>query len=397
VIEPRQQSDATSRTVRNHVARIDRLIDAVRIAFEIRPADREAPVDDDLVMLAITHGVRAEVARAAQIIGATDDATALLTSLAQMDAMRSLTARAGTRRVVADLEQRGVPALVMKGVALGVQTGRGAADRPGTDVDLLVRPDDWQRAHEYFVSSGYESSSWMPPPRPDLCTRYVQWSYHEAAYRQDPNTVDLHWRLGPGHCDSITAELVLARRVEVDADGVILPTLHPDDALVQTLLHGAKDGWCRLRSVVDAHLLSSRTTATWKRATELLPGSRVVGVGRAGVEHLRDPDRSLADRSSVRGDALATWASGLVSGHPDPADTDAWSMADYLAYVRRRASLTPSVMSTSAVIAGLVLSPRMIATSRLDRRWWPLILLARPVRAARRLVLDTGASPPRKA
>jgi hypothetical protein len=370
----------------DQVAATDRLIDAVRIGLGLRDGEGSPPLEKSVVQLARWHGVRAEVARAAHVVGASDEAGAVLARAARFDARHTLTARWETRRLVEAFGGRGIATAILKGVALSAQTGRDATDRPGTDIDLLVRPEQWMSAHECLLEAGYQLNPRTPQPRRDLCTRYVSWCYYEAPYQNGVATVDLHWRVTPGHCPPIAAPRLLDRRVMVEIDGTPMPTLHPDDALVQTLINGAKDGWTRLRSVIDAHLLVDRADADWDRAAALLSRSRIVAVGRSGVRHLGHPDRSLAEASPTSGSALHEWMSGVVQRPHD--DEPEGTFGAYLDRVRHRAGLTPSATSTAAVVAGMVVSPDMIVATKQPRRWWPLISHSRPFRSGRRVALD---------
>src|SRR5262245_60222829 len=145
-------------------------------------------------------------------------------------------------------------------------TGCAAGERPGVDTDVLVDPVDWPRAHDALLASGYTLDDTIPAPRHDSLTRFVAFGYYEARYDGTGGPVDLHWRLVPGHPTRLTAAHLFARSVDVELAGGKVPTLDPDAMLAHVALHGAKDGWSSLRTLVDAHLLVCVAGATWAGA-----------------------------------------------------------------------------------------------------------------------------------
>lgn len=144
------------------------------------------------------------------------------------------------QRLAGDVERAGVPVVMLKGPHLAERLHGDASMRDSTDIDLLVRPEDFHAATRTLTCSGYhlrcraawerglplfETSlrppqAWMPP-------------------------IDLHWRLH-WYEDGFSREFVEHCRVE---NGFRVPT--PVDELVSLLLFWCRDGLVGLRHAAD--------------------------------------------------------------------------------------------------------------------------------------------------
>lgn len=155
------------------------------------------------------------------------------------------------------LDSAGVPALVIKGLPLAVQTtGDPTARGPG-DIDLLIPPDAAEQVHALLISAG-----WSLRPDADVepgtwAWRHVQRTTCALPYLGLGSNVDLHWRLDTTQ-DALPGFAELwERREVVDLDGVGVATLGRGDLLAQTCFHAAKDRWRWLRSLVDVHRIAA--------------------------------------------------------------------------------------------------------------------------------------------
>jgi hypothetical protein len=359
-------------------ARTDRLVDVVRIALGIPPARAATPLDDAFVRWATRHGVRAELAATAEVVGIDDDARTTLDGLLHRDQLRALTAATIARRLVTRLDGAGVDALVLKGVALSVQRGGAPTDRPGSDLDLLVGPTDRLRAHAVLVDCGFSVHPTSPVPGDDGRTRFVGFTAYETLYVSSVLHVDLHWRLGPVHIAPLAAEEVLARRCDVRVGSVVLPTLHPDDALAHLMLHGAKDRWITLRAVVDIALVLEHAGASWPTAVARLPRSHAPATALAAVDRLTAGRLPGPSAGAPTDDALGRWVRAVVE-RPRP-DDDHRPAEGFVGFVRHRIGLGRSIGSAVAVSAHLILPSTALARSTLPVRWWWLTAFVRPFR-----------------
>jgi hypothetical protein len=349
--------------------RDDIVIRAVRLALgtALRPA-AVGPIDTEVIARAAELDVVDQVILAGRTLGFTDVGEATAAAVARARSLRGTQAESVAWRVHHLLAEARVPSLALKGAALAVMTGRTSGERPGVDTDVLVRPADWPRAHDALVAAGYTSEPSVPTPRRhDSLTRFVAFTYYEARYSGPGGPVDLHWRLVPGHPARLAAARLFARSVEVELAGGKVTTLDPDAMLAHVALHGAKDRWLSLRTLVDAHLLVTVAGATWEGAAALVGSSTAVSHAKAAVASVitgtdaLDPDRFRAA--------------------PEPESLPS--------FLRHRAQLTPSVTSVTAVAAGMLLPRQVLARSRLPRPLWWLAILPRLGRALRWCVQGT--------
>ena len=159
---------------------------------------------------------------------------------------------------LAALRDAGVRALAFKGVALAAQAYGDFSLRGAGDLDLLVAPEDLERAHRALSAPlagrprpGTRSRAvlGMAPLRPDR-----QRAHCSAGTASD---IDLHWHLVPTRGTFPEFDTLWDRREVVIVDGHPSPTLSRYDALAHSAGHAAKDGWRWLRSLLDVHALAS--------------------------------------------------------------------------------------------------------------------------------------------
>jgi hypothetical protein len=331
----------------------------------------------------------APVLVATEVAGVEPSAVSYARDWQRAETLRGLHAAAALCQVTALLAGAGVRALSFKGVALGAQTGRGPAERFGVDLDVLVRPDDLLAAHRALLTEGftlYPDS--FPPIGDDPRTRFLRWSSCEQTLVRAGIGVDLHWRLVPGHLAGLDSTALLRRAVAVEVAGVEVLTLDPDAALAHVALHGAKDYWNRLRSIVDAHLLLAVAGASWDGAARVLGDNPAISEARAGVAVLRGEPESDP--------RAASWWIGGIEGRLGFDERDRPS-GGWLRHLRRWWSLMPGPQSAAAILAHYLVPPASLARSTLSPSlWWVDALLRRPLKIARLVLLGKDPIAPER-
>jgi hypothetical protein len=161
------------------------------------------------------------------------------------------------RNVLRTLDVGGIPAMVIKGLALASQTQADFAGRGSGDLDLLVAPESVTRTWELLVADGWRPSPAFPAPGPSWAWRHTLKNYYELQLQKDDNSVDLHWHLGPVRSSFPDFNDLWSRREYVDIAGLAVPTLSRWDAISHSSMHAAKDDWSLLRSLVDLQLLAA--------------------------------------------------------------------------------------------------------------------------------------------
>ena len=339
----------------------DVVLELVRLALGTASCtDGIGPIDACVVVRGAQLGVAELVIAAAATLGFTEEAAAMVASANRARALRGAQAEAMAWRIHRLLGDADVPSLMLKGVALGVMTGRSPGERAGVDTDVLVRPVDWPRVHETMVAAGYTLDARSPAPRArDSLTRFLTFSNYEAAYAGPGGPVDVHWRLGPGHVASLSVAALLERAVEVNLAGGTVATLDPDAMLAHVALHGAKDSWQSARTLVDAYLLVTVAGAEWTGAESLMGRSTAVLKAKAAVE------------STI---------SGTTTPRAERFDS-APARESLPSFLRHRIALTPTPASVAAVAASMVLPRQVVVRSTLPRRFWWLLIAPRTGRA----------------
>lgn len=180
------------------------------------------------------------------------------------------------------LERAGVRALAFKGVSLSVQAYGDLTARGAGDLDLLVPPDDLERAHAALTAGQWSHHPAYPRPGGAWAWRHLRRTGHEVSLHSDSSSIDLHWHLGPAHGGFPDFDRLWERRQVVGLAGHRVPTLSPYDALAHSAGHAAKDQWRWLRSLLDVHRLVS-LPGTWGDVDRPLRGDQLLTLGIAGL------------------------------------------------------------------------------------------------------------------
>jgi len=142
---------------------------------------------------------------------------------------------------------------ILKGIPLGIVAYGDAGLRNTGDIDLLIDEHDISSADALLQQAGYRR---IAPLNVELTPRrfayYVShWKDFVYEHAVSGDSVELHWRLTrnramPG------ARLTRAESISyVSAGSRQIPTLAFDDLFLYLCLHGALDGWMRLKSLAD--------------------------------------------------------------------------------------------------------------------------------------------------
>lgn len=188
------------------------------------------------------------------------------------------TAYAQLADVLRALHAHGVSVVLLKGAALARFTYGDAALRPFADLDLLVRSDQVEVAHQAMRSAGYALVGEAPSPT-DVAWRHARGYFDPAgsqASRERAGSgaripVDLHWRLA-GYPLTVETEpnlFALAVPVEIENSRALIPA--PTAMLVALGIHFMRDVWYakpRLRYVRDAVEVVRRHSVDWNSLTQ---------------------------------------------------------------------------------------------------------------------------------
>jgi len=152
-------------------------------------------------------------------------------------------------RVAAALAEKNIPLVALKnsGIARGIY--RDLAGCPMGDVDVLVRPRDFRKAHEVMLELGYEMDD-RSPFKVESLDEAEQHGGSEYTYElSDGSTLwfELQWRPVAGRWiqpdQEPPADELMERSVPIEGSAARL--LSPEDNLLQVSLHTAKHSYVR--------------------------------------------------------------------------------------------------------------------------------------------------------
>jgi hypothetical protein len=154
------------------------------------------------------------------------------------------------------LNNAGVPVIVLKGAALATTVYPGIGHRPMGDIDLLVHPQDRDRACAALEAAGYRF-------QPEPWARFHPFDAGftgEMAFRRDGGVpIELHWQLTPGEwiqrIADVETEALWQAAQSLDFDGVRALQLSPPDSLIHLCLHLMAHSYVHMVGYRDITLL----------------------------------------------------------------------------------------------------------------------------------------------
>jgi hypothetical protein len=133
--------------------------------------------------------------------------------------------------------ERGIQAVCLKGVVLGLRHYRDIAHRPVGDIDFLVRPADVERSAAMLVESGFRPIAGTDHPLAFQALRSRALGFERA----DGIMIELHWALTgmPPYAGRFESSGIWHRLEEVSIRGRALVHLHRNDELRYLCFHYA--------------------------------------------------------------------------------------------------------------------------------------------------------------
>ena len=133
-----------------------------------------------------------------------------------------------------------VDALALKGTAFAIATYSDMGLRPMRDCDILIRPGQVGRALQALAPAGWSPDEALPQS-------YAGHSQELDVKDADGNVIDLHWHIAqwlvppddPWNAD----DAFWTRSVPIEVAGAPARALDPTDAVVHSIVHGARHGW----------------------------------------------------------------------------------------------------------------------------------------------------------
>jgi hypothetical protein len=237
------------------------------------------------------------------------------------------------------LETHGMAALPYKGPVLAALAYGNVTLRQFGDLDLLVRPQDAERAKALLWAQGYRWPDGHPPARfPRLLKVY------ELVSPDGQVLVELHWALTsatfffPFDVASVWTRLETVSLLETP-----VRSLAPEDLLLILCVHGAKHHWSRLGWICDvAAVLRATPQLDWERClaqARRLGGKRMLALGLSLAHDLLGAGLPEAVWRWIQTEPVVPWLVAQVrarlfaaTAHPP----DAWDHPTFYLGLRER-------------------------------------------------------------
>jgi Uncharacterised nucleotidyltransferase len=214
------------------------------------------------------HGVAAVTLKAATQLELGEEQLAALRNAARAEAARSLRLEPALEELGAQSKQRGIRAVLVKGLALdrGVYPNPGL--RPAADLDLLIDAQQRDAWEQLFALLGYEKF-----PHVDRTWR-----------RPDGATLDLHEKSSdlvgvidvPDHMSPVRLDLAGIFERAVEVEGLALPAPCAEDHIILCAAHGlGVHVYERLMWLLDVVVLLGKS-----EPAQLVKLARAAGAGR---------------------------------------------------------------------------------------------------------------------
>jgi len=167
--------------------------------------------------------------------------------------------------VLQQLREKKSDFLILKGMALSPLFYRHWGARPMADIDLLVRPEEVERAAAIIEEAGYLAQG---GPGDEGLANLIEYR-HELSFRNEHGVeIDLHWHL-IAECRNQQAEKRFWQdAVSCPLPGLIVKTLCPTDHFFHTCIHGVQ--WNEVspvRWLADSAVIL-REQLDWQRLAE---------------------------------------------------------------------------------------------------------------------------------
>nr|WP_272504120.1 nucleotidyltransferase family protein [Salinibacter ruber] len=213
----------------------------------------EATDWDRLLQLAVHHRVRGPLYRGLMSLPpdrVPADVQDDLESSARAAALQNKFLIGEMGRVQSLLADTGVQSLAFKGPVLAYTVYRDGRYRHTRDIDLMVRPADFEHAKSLLLQDEYRPFRDRTASLLDRLGVYL--NQQTALIRGNTFAIDLHASLTPiVHASGAQFEGLWGRSVRQAVEGACIRLLHPRDRLLMLCQQAIKNRWNRLKYTCD--------------------------------------------------------------------------------------------------------------------------------------------------
>lgn len=166
-------------------------------------------------------------------------------------------------RVLDAFDQHGVPALVLKGPVLAQMLYGDVALRQFSDIDVLIRPVDVQRAKLALEMLGFVPNLALTSrEEKDYISSGYEYSFDSGEHK---SLVEVQWRILPKfYAVDFDTERFFDHIETVEVCGRSLKTVAAEDLLLVLCVHAAKHLWQKIAWIRDIAELTRSHTIDWE-------------------------------------------------------------------------------------------------------------------------------------
>jgi len=305
-----------------------------------------------------------------------------LRDAARAQTLFTLTLTAELFRVLDRFAALGIGVLLTKGPVLSARCYGDPGLRQYTDLDLVLRDADIDRATEAMMALHYEPKV----PLKAVHARKVPGEY--VFVRRDTKLlVELHTeRTFRYHPKPLSVEKLFERQARARFDGHDVPSLSTEDELILICIQGAKHFWERLMWIADVTALVTRQSVDWKRAASAVhevEAARMLHVGLLLAMNVTGARLPANISDELNSDAPAARIAAQIARRLPLVDTEPFGLLGRAAFrIRMRGGFPPGI----AYLLRLSLSPTEEdwRAGTEEKRAGMLDAISRPFRLARK-------------
>jgi hypothetical protein len=168
-------------------------------------------------------------------------------------------------KLIGELRKIGVPVLAYKGMALAAVAYNDVTLRQFTDVDLLIRKQDFPKVKEAFARINCRPAWSLTAQQEKAVLKY----YYEYPffYGEDNTLIEVHWEFVESFFAFDFDVNELWKRAQIiRLYGKPILTLSAEDSLIILCAHGSKHYWRRLSWICDVARLVENCEINWSLA-----------------------------------------------------------------------------------------------------------------------------------
>jgi hypothetical protein len=165
-------------------------------------------------------------------------------------------------KLTESLQKHDIPVIAYKGIALAAAAYGDVGLRQFTDIDLLIRRNDFSHVKRVFSQVNCLPAWNLNEKQEKAVLKY----YYEYPffYGENKTLIEVHWRFTePFFAFDFGVEKIFERVQTINIFGKSIPTLSVEDSLIILSAHGSKHFWKRLSWVCDIAKLVENTEIDW--------------------------------------------------------------------------------------------------------------------------------------